>query len=175
MCCCCCPESLVFYLFCQTSPGSKCAVLRRLGGSFELGVITRALPALTSTKTPAAGRTPVWSYSLCDSVSLEFGLSLSAPLHAYSPLKQSQYLLHPCPAHPPRDAVSSSRTYQRVGELLLLLNLLSWNQLFPQAVTWKCVLPPLDWPCVTWLGQSAAKSSAMARGWRRPPTSTPLF
>lgn len=54
---CCFSESIIFFLFCQTSLGSRCAVLRRLGGFLELDVVTRVLPALTLTKTPAVGRT----------------------------------------------------------------------------------------------------------------------
>lgn len=58
-----------FYLPCQISPGSRCAVLKRLGRFFELDIRTRALPALTSTKTPAVGRnTGLVLFSVCDSV-----------------------------------------------------------------------------------------------------------
>lgn len=48
--------TLCFFLLYQTWPGSRSAAPRKPGGFWELGVATKASPALISTRTPVAGR-----------------------------------------------------------------------------------------------------------------------
>lgn len=117
-----CRSQSFFFVFCQTSPGSKYAVLRRHGGSLEQGVVTRALPALTWTKTPAVGRTDRCSFSSTgDFVWWLWSLSL----YIYLSPKQPQYFLHSRPAHSPRGAFLTIHAHQRVCKPILLLQLFS--------------------------------------------------
>lgn len=93
-----------FRLFYQTSPGSRSAVLRKLGGFWEPDVVTRASPALTSTKTPAAGRT-TWNWCLSKKLILiDFDVFVWLWTYIYHPHSHSIFSIRVLHIHPEADS-----------------------------------------------------------------------
>lgn len=181
------------YLFYQTWTGSRSAVLRKLGEFCGLDVVTRASPALISTRTPAAGRS-TFRFCLSNFILTDFvWLALNASLIINVSSSQPQHFLHPRPAHPPRGQFRPDNAHQRVSLTYCHLLrcpqisvLVYFEHLYPYL---SCLLKKkkrkrsvktvsravsfVGWLCAIWLGLNAVKSSVMVRGWRRLTTSTP--